>query len=115
MVNPNQQKNQKRMESKKPVSKTKKGGCTTCKKKKPITKLPPLVEEVIWVPTLQEIRLAYDELTNMHGVIESKKEMIAKVYEYLFNEPMDFSCSSCVSSQGRKFHNYMKYTLNEAV
>lgn len=94
---------------------SKKGGCTSCKKKPPITELPPLVEEVVWVPTLEEIRLAYDELTNMKGVIESKKEMIAKVYEYLFNERMDFTCSSCVSNQGMKFHNYMKYTLNQDV
>ena len=103
------------MESKKPNSRTKKGGCSSCKKKPPITELPPIVEEVVWVPTLQEIRLAYDELSNMHGVRDDKKEMIAKVYEYLFNEPLDFTCRSCISSQGMKYHNYMKYTLNEPV
>lgn len=103
------------MESKKPNSRTKKGGCTSCKKKPPITELPPIVEEVVWVPTLQEIKLAYDELSNMKGVRDDKKEMIGKVYEFLFNERMDFNCGNCISTQGMKFHNYMKYTLKENV
>jgi hypothetical protein len=79
-------------------------GCKSCKKKAPITELPPVVEEHVWVPTKDEIVLAYDE-----------KEMIAKVYQFLFNEELDFTCRSCLSNQGMKFHNYMKYTLNENV
>ena len=51
----------------------------------------------------------------MKGVREDKKEMIAKVYQFLFNEELDFTCRSCLSNQGMKFHNYMKYTLNENV
>jgi hypothetical protein len=94
---------------------SKKGGCSSCKKKPPITELPPVVEEHVWVPTLEEIKLAYVELSNMKGVLESKKEMIAKVYQFLFNEKLDFTCRSCVSNQGMKFHNYMKYTLKEDV
>jgi len=90
-------------------------GCKSCKKKPPITELPPVVEEQVWVPTKQEIVLAYDEFSNMKGVLENKKEMIAKVYEFLFNERLDFACRSCISSQGMKFHNYMKYTLKENV
>lgn len=95
---------------------SKKGGCSSCKKKPPITELPPIVEEEnVWVPTKQEIVLAYDELSNMKGVQQDKKEMIAKIYQFLFNEELDFDCRSCLSNQGMKFHNYMKYTLNENV
>ena len=94
---------------------SKKGGCSSCKKKAPITELPPVFEEHVWVPTKDEIVLAYYELSNMKGVQADKKEMIAKVYQFLFNEELDFTCRSCLSNQGMKFHNYMKYTLKENV
>ena len=90
-------------------------GCKSCKKKPPVTELPPVVEEHVWVPTKDEIVLAYDELSNMKGVREDKKEMINKIFYFLFNEYIDFDCRGCISNQGMKFHNYMKYTLNENV
>ena len=50
--------------SKKSNGKTKKG-CTSCKKKKEPVILPELVEdEILYVPTPDEIRLAYIELGN---------------------------------------------------
>lgn len=89
--------------------------CTSCKKPKKLKVLEPLkVEEIMGLPpvySLDEIKLAYYELTSMGGVKEDKKEMIQNVYQSLFNEPFDFNCSSCVSRQSRKFHNYLKEQL----
>ncbi|CAB5214047.1 hypothetical protein UFOVP185_6 [uncultured Caudovirales phage] len=83
------------------------GPCKSCKNKKPITELPPIVDENVYVPSLQEIKEAYVELSNMKGVHESKREMINKVYSFIFQEDFDFNCSGCMTIQGRKFHNYV--------
>ena len=88
----------------------KKKKCTTCKKKV-VKELEPLIEE-IYIPTIEEIKLAFYELTNMKGVIEDKKPFISKVYQTLFNEVLDFGCSSCVSVQARKLEAYITRTLN---
>lgn len=90
----------------------KKKPCKTCKKPKEID-LEPLQMEVI-LPTvypINEIKLAYAELTSYGGVKEDKKDFIQDVYQSIFNEPFDFSCSSCVSKQARKFHRYITNEL----
>lgn len=79
--------------------------CTTCKKKKPVTKLEPVIEE--WAPTNDEIKLAYTELTSYGGVKEDKKDFINKVYNFLFGEDFNFNCSRCDKRQARKFTNYL--------
>lgn len=81
--------------------------CAKCKKKKPLTELPPVIEVDVYVPTVDDIKLAYAELSNMLGVNPNKRELINKVYSFLFNEEFDFDCRACVTTQGRKFHNYV--------
>ena len=73
----------------------KKKGCTSCKKKAatPIV-LPELVEEELYIPTPEDIRLAYLELGNR---VENKREFINKIYNFLFNEDFNFDCRSCVN------------------
>jgi hypothetical protein len=96
------------IESKKSDGKVKKG-CTSCKKKKPITELKPLVEDYIpFIPTADEIRLAYIELGNRDN---SKHEFINKVYQFLFNEDFNFGCTSCMNVQVRKLKNYINDEL----
>jgi hypothetical protein len=88
----------------------KKKGCTSCKKKKePLTFLPDLVDEEMFIPSPNDILLAYVELGNR---VEDKKEFINKVYSFLFNEEFDFNCPSCVSIQSRKLKNYINDKLN---
>lgn len=86
----------------------KKRGCTDCKKKKEIVQpLPPVIYEDIWIPTKEEIILAFEELTSYGGVREDKKIFINKVYNYIFNEGFDWACRDCVNKQARKFNNYV--------
>ena len=87
----------------------KKKGCTSCKKKKEeITKLEPIVqEEDMYIPTQEDIKLAYAELTSIIGVKEDKKDFIQKVYTFLFNEPFDWGCKTCVNNQARRFRIYL--------
>jgi len=80
-------------------------GCTSCKKKKEPIKLPELLdEEFLYIPTPDEIRLAYIELGNR---VLNKKEQINKVYNFLFNEDFNFGCTSCVNAQSRRLKNYI--------
>lgn len=92
------------------IPKEKKKKCTTCKKKV-VKELDPLIEE-IYIPTAEDTKLAFYELTNMKGVIEDKKPFIAKVYQSIFNEELDFNCNSCVSVQAKKLEAYITRTLN---
>lgn len=87
----------------------KKKGCSDCKKKKvEVTKLEPIVqEEDMWIPTQEEIKVAYAELTSILGVKEDKKEFIQKVYTFLFNEPFDWGCKTCVNNQARRFRIFL--------
>jgi hypothetical protein len=86
----------------------KKRGCTSCKKKKSeVTKLEPIVEEEVFIPTSSDIKLAYAELTSLLGVKEDKKEFISKVFKFLFNEDFDWGCRSCVNNQARRFRIYI--------
>lgn len=81
--------------------------CSSCKKKKEtVTSLPP-VEEISIFPTNEEIEVAYANLTSFGGVKQEHKDQIQYVYQSLFNEELDFNCRSCVSTQVRKFTNYM--------
>jgi hypothetical protein len=79
-------------------------GCNTCKKKK-VVKLDSPVTEELFVPTPEEIKLAYAELTSAAGVKEDKKEFINKVYYYLFNAEFIWNCGGCASSQVIRFKN----------
>lgn len=92
------------------MAKKRTGGCTSCKKKPPITELPPVIEvEELYVPTPEEIKLAYVELGNKN--IEPHKEQINKVYQFLFNETFDFGCKTCINAQARKLREYIKREL----
>ena len=102
-----------KLESKKSDGKTTKG-CKSCKKKPPMTELPPLIEMDMdmYIPTPDEIRLAYIELGNEN---KSKREGVNKVYEFLFNERFDWGCTSCINTQARRLKNYIIHTLKLTV
>ena len=86
----------------------KKRGCKDCKKSKEINEpLPPL--EVVYIPTLEDIKKAYAYLGN---VKEEEKKFINDVYKALFNQEFDFACGSCGNKQARRLYNYLKYELN---
>lgn len=90
----------------------KKKRCTSCKKKKEPVKLPELVNEDIYIPSPEDIRLAYIELGNR---VLDKKEFINKVYNFLFNEDFNFGCRSCVNGQARRLKNYIETNLKMTV
>jgi hypothetical protein len=100
-----------KLESLKADIPVKKKPCKDCKKKKEtITKLPELIEEeVFYIPTREEIMLAYVELGSKGT---DKHPFINKVYKALFNEDFDFFCASCVNRQGRKLKNFIESNLN---
>ena len=96
------------IESKKSDGKTKKG-CSSCKKKKEPIKLPELIEEEeIYIPSHNDIVLAYIELGNR---VLDKRQFINKVYNSLFNEDFNFGCRSCVNGQARRLKNYITEVL----
>ena len=72
--------------------------CKTCKKKT-IKELETVLEEPIDldIPTIDQIKLAFAELTSFGGVKEDKKEFIKKIYTYIFKEELDLECRGCVS------------------
>ena len=105
----------KEVSEKAEVVKEKGKPCRSCKKKKQeLTELPPVVQ-VEYIPDVQDIKLAFAELTSYGGVKEDKKAFISKVYQAIFNEELEYSCGSCVSTQARKFKNYIKNTLKITV
>ena len=89
----------------------KKRGCTSCKKKKDVIvdklPLPFELEEELFIPTQEDIKVAYSELTSILGVKDDKKDFINKVYQFLFNEPFDWGCTTCVNKQARRFRIYL--------
>jgi hypothetical protein len=88
----------------------KKRGCKSCKKPKEVVEKLPLpfeIEEELFIPTQEDIKVAYAELTSLLGVKEDKKEFIQKVYTFLFNEPFDWGCRSCVNNQARRFRLHL--------
>lgn len=90
----------------------KKKGCTSCKKKKEVvvTEPPPLPYEYnldhMWIPSREDMNLAYDELGSI-TFTQEKKEFINKIYKFIFNEDFDFNCGSCGNRQARRFKNYL--------
>lgn len=89
----------------------KKKGCTSCKKKKEVVveklPLPFEIEEELFIPTQEDVKVAYAELTSLLGVKEDKKDFITKVYQFLFNEDFDWGCNSCVNKQSRRFRIHL--------
>ena len=99
-----------KIESLKSDAPVKKKKCTTCKKKKePITFLPELIDEDMFIPSPSDIHLAYIELGRKDN---SKREFVNKVYNFLFNEDFNFGCQSCVNVQVRRLKNYLNDKLN---
>ena len=82
-------------------------GCTTCKKKKVVTKLEPIVEETIEFSP-EQIKLAYDLLS---GIKEEERPFVNDVYKYIFNEGFDWGCKVCVNTQARKLKAYIENEL----
>jgi hypothetical protein len=82
--------------------------CKTCKKKV-VKELDLVIEEPIDfdIPTIDEIKIAYAELTSYGGVKPEKKEFIKKIYTYIFKEELDLDCRGCGSYQVQKFTNYL--------
>jgi hypothetical protein len=91
--------------------KQKRTKCTTCKKPKEVVvekaPLPFELEPEIYIPTVEDIKLAYAELTSFGGVKEDKKDFIQKVYQALFNEEFIFNCGGCGKGQVRKFTHHL--------
>jgi hypothetical protein len=89
----------------------KKRGCKSCKKPKEVivekAALPFELEEELFIPTQEDIKLAFAELTSILGVKEDKKEFIGKVFKFLFNEDFDWNCRSCVNNQARRFRIHL--------
>jgi hypothetical protein len=81
--------------------------CKTCKKKIIKELESPIELEPIDIPTLEDIKLAFAELTSYAGVKEDKKEFIKKIYTHIFQEELDLNCRGCTSQQVRKFSNYL--------
>jgi hypothetical protein len=86
-------------------------GCTTCKKKKVVTKLEPLVEEVMTFNP-QQVKLAYSLLG---GIKEEEKPFVNEVYKSVFNEDFDWNCKVCVNTQARKLKAYIENELKLTV
>ena len=82
-------------------------GCSTCKKKKPITKLDPVIEEVITFSP-EQIKVSYDLLG---GIKPEEKPFVNDVYKSIFNENFDWGCKTCVNAQARKLKNYIENEL----
>ena len=89
----------------------KKKGCKTCKKGKDISEPLPLPEPIdIFddIPTQEEIRKAYADLSRMGGPLEEHKELIDKVFIFLFGSKFDYGCRSCGNKQYSLITNYIK-------
>lgn len=82
-------------------------GCQTCKKKKVVTKLEPIVEERIEFSP-EQVKLAYALLG---GIKQEERPFVNEVYKSVFNEEFDWNCKVCVNSQARKLKNYIENDL----
>ncbi len=88
-----------------------KGGCKSCKKKKELMEPLPLPDPIdIFddVPTQEEIRKAYADLSRMGGPLDEHKELIDKVFIFLFGSKFDYNCRSCGNKQYSLITNYIK-------
>lgn len=82
-------------------------GCSTCKKKKVVTKLEPVVEETILFSP-EQVKLAYELLS---GIKQEEKPFVNDVYKSIFNEDFDWGCKVCVNTQARKLKAYIENEL----
>ena len=82
--------------------------CTSCKKKKVVTKLEPIVEETITF-TDEQVKVAYHLLG---GIKPEEKPFVNEVYKSIFNEDFDWNCKVCVNTQARKLKSYIENKLN---
>jgi hypothetical protein len=82
-------------------------GCSTCKKKKPITQLEPVIEETISF-TDEQVKVAYHLLS---GIKQEEKPFVNDVYKSIFNENFDWNCKVCVNTQARKLKAYIEEKL----
>jgi hypothetical protein len=83
-------------------------GCKDCKKGKDVVVEPKTtIEEEIYIPSVNDIKLAYAELTSFGGIKEDKKDFINKVYSSIFGISFDFGCRGCGNKEVVKFTNYM--------
>lgn len=85
--------------------------CQTCKKKKVVTKLEPVVEETISF-TPEQVKLAYALLS---GIKEQERPFVNDVYKSIFNEDFDWGCKVCVNTQARKLKAYIEEQLKLTV
>lgn len=81
--------------------------CTSCKKKKVVTKLEPIVEETITFSP-EQVKLAYALLS---GIKEQERPFVNDVYKSIFNEDFDWGCKVCVNTQARKLKTYIENEL----
>lgn len=86
-------------------------GCTTCKKKKEVTKLDPVIEETITFSP-EQVKLAYSLLS---GIKEQERPFVNDVYKSIFNENFDWGCKACVNTQARKLKSYIENELKLTV
>lgn len=82
-------------------------GCQTCKKKKVVTKLEPIVEEKIEFSP-EQVKLAYHLLG---GIKQEEKPFVNDVYKSIFNESFDWGCRQCVNTQANKLKWYIENEL----
>ena len=83
-------------------------GCKSCKKKAPVNELPDPIEIDMYIPSPQDICGAYLELGSKE---KHNKELINKVFQFLFDEDFNFGCTSCMNIQVRKLKNYINDVL----
>ena len=81
--------------------------CSSCKKKKVVTKLEPVIEETMTFSP-EQVKLAYDLLG---GIKEQERPFVNEVYKSLFNENFDWNCKVCVNTQARKLKSYIENEL----
>ena len=87
----------------------KKKGCGTCKKKnREINEPLPLPIEMEYIPTAEDIKLAYAHLSRMGGPLDEHKELIDNVFIFLFGSRFDYGCRNCGNKQFTLFTNYIK-------
>jgi len=82
-------------------------GCSTCKKKKVVTKLEPIVEEAIEFSP-EQVKLAYDLLS---GIKIEERPFVNDVYKSIFKEDFDWGCKACVNTQARKLRSHIENVL----
>lgn len=88
---------------------TKKKECKTCKKKEPVTELPPI--EIETLVSEEEVKFLYTEMSSKSYSDELYAQLNI-IYSMLFQEPLD-RCSGCSRRQYRKVGHYVKHVLGK--